>query len=282
MALGLGLGLALGGLAGGIGSWLAGDKASREQRRANDQNAAMQEMFAKMGIRWRVEDALAAGIHPLAALGASGASFSPSYQLGDTGEKYRALGNMGQDLFRAASSGMTQQERIYNKELMDYNLKKLRYENKLLDGQINGNSQPLPPAINGFGQLIPGQNSNRTMDIIPTGRTVSSPGDTSKAYGSITDWYFRNLPGGRLKVAPSPDVQGVLANNAVEMLKWEAKHHISQMTNPIRYRPSYSEFPLPKNMRWQWDPYAGEWYPEEGSRYEPVRTLFNRRIKFRK
>lgn len=41
-----------------------------------DKDAALQREFAQHGIRWRVRDARKAGLHPLAALGASGAAYS--------------------------------------------------------------------------------------------------------------------------------------------------------------------------------------------------------------
>lgn len=40
-------------------------------------NRKMQKEFAQNSVQWRVEDAKAAGIHPLAALGATGASYTP-------------------------------------------------------------------------------------------------------------------------------------------------------------------------------------------------------------
>lgn len=40
-------------------------------------NRAAQEKYAKNSIQWRVEDAKKAGIHPLAAIGATGATYTP-------------------------------------------------------------------------------------------------------------------------------------------------------------------------------------------------------------
>lgn len=74
-----------------------------------------QKEFAQMGIRWRMEDAKAAGLHPLSVLGASGASYSPSTVVGasggggsgvqgsfaDEGGLGRGLSDMGQNLSQA-------------------------------------------------------------------------------------------------------------------------------------------------------------------------------------
>ena len=42
-----------------------------------DKNIKYQKQFAQHGIRWKVEDAKAAGLHPLYALGANTHSFTP-------------------------------------------------------------------------------------------------------------------------------------------------------------------------------------------------------------
>lgn len=60
------------------------------QQRQNQQNFNRQlheqERFAQNGIQWRVNDAVAAGLHPLFALGSPGASFSPMpIQVGSNG-----------------------------------------------------------------------------------------------------------------------------------------------------------------------------------------------------
>lgn len=57
-------------LAGKLSQDAADDRADEANRRA--------EEMAKSGIRWRVEDAKAAGLHPLYALGGAGATYSPA------------------------------------------------------------------------------------------------------------------------------------------------------------------------------------------------------------
>lgn len=74
----------------------------------SERNAKMQKQFAKQGIRWKVEDAKAAGIHPLYALGASTATFSPSYVGGGYGD---TLAASGQAIDRAIDATRTQEER---------------------------------------------------------------------------------------------------------------------------------------------------------------------------
>lgn len=94
----------LGGLFGG------GDDDAED---IAEQNAQLQREFAQNGIRWKVADAKAAGIHPLAALGANTISYTPQ-AVGDLGGGSRwgpAIRNMGQDISRALDATRTNEER---------------------------------------------------------------------------------------------------------------------------------------------------------------------------
>lgn len=87
------------------------------QNAINAQNIALQKEFAQNGIKWKVEDAKNAGLHPLAALGAQTTSFSPisvgaSFQ-SDTGAG-QGFSDMGQNIGRALNATRTQAEREAN------------------------------------------------------------------------------------------------------------------------------------------------------------------------
>lgn len=114
------LGGILGGIgqaAGGIGGLFGGSKGGpdwtsiqlmREQQQ-------MQKEFAQNGIRWRVADAKAAGLHPLAAISAAGATFSPASYAGDlrgSSDMSQSLREMGQGLGRAVAATQTKEERV--------------------------------------------------------------------------------------------------------------------------------------------------------------------------
>lgn len=90
-----------------IGDIAGGMMAARSAESAANKNADLQREFAKNSIRWRVADAKAAGIHPLAALGSQGISASPVYVgSGDAG-----LSAAGQDIGRAISAAATPAEK---------------------------------------------------------------------------------------------------------------------------------------------------------------------------
>lgn len=75
-------------LGGGLNAWSTNE--------ANKDNIKYQKQFAQRGIRWRVKDAKAAGVHPLFALGANTASFSPSVSAPDYSFVGDAVNSMAQ------------------------------------------------------------------------------------------------------------------------------------------------------------------------------------------
>ncbi|UDN67849.1 DNA pilot protein [robinz microvirus RP_147] len=107
----------LGGLIGAGANLLGGIFNRQSQQDINNQNIMAQNAtnqanlnaqreFAQSGVQWRVNDARAAGINPLAALGASTSSFSnliaPHADASDSLGKGIAAG--GQDLGRAIAA----------------------------------------------------------------------------------------------------------------------------------------------------------------------------------
>ena len=81
-----------GGLASAAASLYGGSKARKAQKKANAANLAMQLDMAKNAIRYKVQDAKNAGVHPLFALGASTQSFTPSQQPVTDGSQYSQAG----------------------------------------------------------------------------------------------------------------------------------------------------------------------------------------------
>lgn len=88
-------------VAGGIYS-------NRQNRKASERAYQQQKEFAQMGIRWRVEDAKAAGLHPLYALGAQPLQFSPTFAMDSVGP---SLAQAGQTLGRAVGAQSNSLER---------------------------------------------------------------------------------------------------------------------------------------------------------------------------
>lgn len=166
------VGPAIGAAANVIGG-LFGRDAQKDANAANAaaaaQNIKMQKEFAQKGIRWRVEDAREAGIHPLYALGAQTASFSP-VNVGAVAETGLASGiaNAGQDISRAVNATRTQPERdaAVSKTIQDLQLTKAGLENELLASQIaklKSSINPPMPTIGGENVSLPeGKLDDRT------------------------------------------------------------------------------------------------------------------------
>jgi len=255
-------------------------KVAAENRRSaeamNAANVELQREFAQHGIRWRVEDAKAAGIHPLYAIGAQGASFSPSSVVAEvSSSRGDFLRRSGQNISRAVEMQMSQEERGFNHMRNALELERLGLENNLLRVQISNVGRASGPGFPNFsGISMTGQGdsgvraSGGPVELLPLGRTYSPKGQPSKAYGSVTDWTFSRTPTG-MTVVPSPDIQGSLANNMLEMLKWEISHAARQTVDPRSYQPSLKEFPLPKGQYWKWHAFAREWRPANAEVVDP-------------
>lgn len=106
-----------------------------------ERNIALQREFAQHGIRWKMEDAKAAGIHPVAALGAGGASFAP-ISVGDTAPADAprsrigdALMDMGQNVSRAVKATQTADDR-FRTQMQELELEGKKLENTLIGQRI--------------------------------------------------------------------------------------------------------------------------------------------------
>lgn len=93
----------------------------RAQERQNAFNAELQREFAKNGIRWRVEDAKAAGLHPLYSLTGNLPGGAPTGAItidgggGDSGHMSRALHSAGQNISRAVTASQDEHMRNLHK-----------------------------------------------------------------------------------------------------------------------------------------------------------------------
>ncbi|QXP44186.1 MAG: DNA pilot protein [Arizlama microvirus] len=178
----------LGTLLGG-GLKLAGSLIgqSKEQK--------LQKQFAKNAIQWKVQDAEAAGIHPLYALGANTVSYAPmglGSQLGDIG------GEMGQDISRAIAAPQDSKERAsdYTRSLQALQLERGSLENELLRGQIRNvnaaGSPPVSPDVKST-EIIDGQGDTRApvsaFGVTVKPRASETPAqDLENEYGEASDF----------------------------------------------------------------------------------------------
>lgn len=120
----------------GAGASLLGTFLGNQQREAGqNKEIELQKEFAQHGLRWKIEDAERAGVHPLAALGATGASYSPvGLGQNDTAAGFSAAGD---SVARAVDATRTKSERAgYDATVQRLTLTRMGLENDLLASQI--------------------------------------------------------------------------------------------------------------------------------------------------
>lgn len=199
----------------------------------NEKNAQLQREFAQHGIRWRVEDARAAGLHPLAALGMQPASASPSFVSAPFVE--------GTDYGRAARAGMTGGERLGLLSEM-LSIQRMGLENELLASQIARMKMDGPPGpeIELKGQYEPQPH----MPVVPQrGLEGVDP-------GVINDVSYVLAPDGMsVSLAPSKDVKERLEDNPLLEALWM----IRNLGGAALFGARIPEptFPPPKGHFWQ-------------------------------
>lgn len=191
-------------LVGGLMNRESQRQHNAEQARQAELNRKMQLDFAQHGIKWKVDDARDAGIHPLYALGANTVSYSP-VSLGGAADSSlgTAMAAAGQDLSRAMNSTRTQPERdeAYTKTVQQLSLQKMGLENDLLASQIaklrSSSNPPMPDAAFKPDGIVP---SAKEFEDRPELRMAGGPWATSphwtnaedyeKRYGEMSDWVY--------------------------------------------------------------------------------------------
>lgn len=201
--------------------------------RGKEKEIQLQKDFAQQGIRWKVDDAKAAGIHPLYALGASTHSYAP---VGVGSSLQQGLSDAGQHIGRAMEAKATNPERVSNR-LMELQLQRGELENALLASQIRRINQPgHPPAM-------PSQDMSPFV-AAPVGAVQRAPlassvplevtGGMSRAVepASISDlgWSKSVTPSGTLYApVPSRDVAERIEDNIPAQFGWGVRNQLTPM-----------------------------------------------------
>lgn len=193
-----------------------------------ERNIALQKEFAQHGVRWKLEDAKAAGIHPVAALGGGGASFAP-ITVGEVSappeRRPSQIGNammdMGQNISRAvkASSDIMTRQQLEANEL---DLEAKRLEIQILGQRLTGLQR---------SQVGPAQPS---LSAVSPEEKVMQPDIT----------YTKTKTGGVAPV-PSEAFADRAEDQFLPQLAWAARNLLLPM-DPDR--------PPPKGTVWSWNP----------------------------
>lgn len=180
---------------------IGGRKDRKAIKRANAANMNQQREFAQMGVRWRVADAQAAGLSPLAAMGVSipGPSFSVMPE--SRGDEVRG---MGQDISRAIQAGLSGPER----EEFKLRRERMLMENQLLKHQLDQvqNPVPLPSTVVNPVQLNAAE--------------VRNPWQEAGMYPSVT--YMRS-PTGLVPIMP-PLLAEAMESDQTNTAQWTLRY----------------------------------------------------------
>lgn len=254
-----------GALIGGGASLIGADKQADAMKDAAAMNARAQKEFAQHGLRWKVADAKAAGLHPMAALGASSTSFAPSY-VGDSPQG-QALADFGQNLGNAIARTSTKSEQMFQQAMQTEQLKNAQLQNKLLEGQISSINSPSRPggaAWPGSQHAIPGQGDSALIDTQPLQRTAHLPGQPHSEPGSITDVGWVNTASGGLAPVPSRDVKERIEDQIIQELSWSIRN---QALPNVGHGPKPPKAALPKGAtHWEWSVLGQEYRPVFGKK----------------
>lgn len=125
-----------------IGTQMAQDAADD---RASAANAQAREM-ATHGIRWKVEDAKAAGLHPLFALGGSGATYSPA--VAPVFDQSQNLGRAAEAVSTAFEKAMAQNALAMSaSQLEESDLRKDLLYSQIWRNYLEAAPAMMPPAV---------------------------------------------------------------------------------------------------------------------------------------
>lgn len=227
-----------------------------------------QKEFAQMGIRWKVRDAQAAGLHPLAALGAAGAGYSPSASIGGSAFSPTEFeSGSGQNINRAMTATMDVVERVklgMSLAMGVMDLKNAQLDNDMKQMQLNQMSKG--PGINqpgneGYVQGLEGQ-GNAKVITVPLERTAGAKHNSGFEAGAVTGSGMAQMPDGTLVPIKSQDaanrseedflfnIQSFIRNNIVPNFtggnpppgyEWDASYQ--------GYRPVAERYPGGKRYK---------------------------------
>jgi len=247
----------------------ASDRNQRDQEQ--QRNYDMQVEFAKNGIRWKAEDAKAAGLHPLAALGTNTVSFQPSF-VGDSGSGGSPWGdvarNLGQNIGRAVAATQTQDERIATQ----LRLENMQLQNELLKSQITSinkpNNPPLP--VGGSANFVPGQGDSGML-VKPSERTASQEGRPAQEAGWRPDVSYSRTDTGLVPVIPQ-GLSESMEDDTLGKIFWRIRNQVVPNLWG-RGKPPASQLPQGASD-WEWDRGSQEWRPIYRMRWNKNKRRF--------
>lgn len=252
-------------LLGGIFGSRAQSAAARADREMIERQMALQREFAQNGIRWRVQDAQAAGIHPLYAMGASVPTYSPvSTAFTPNTGFVDGLARMGQDISRAVHSTRTEQER-HAAVLEGLQIERAHLENDLLRSQIaKMNHSQVGPAMPSGGPLpsaaAPLDGQGQAFEVVkPEVPATQGPVGNQEAGAFPEVRWARTGSGGMAPMPHNEVIQDADIGNP-SAIAWYIRNQILPEWLGGAGPPPKSLLPRGAD-RWEWNNWRQEWAP---------------------
>lgn len=241
---------AIAGLGAGLlGNWFGNHQAAKREQNMAQYNTQQQERFYKNSMQWRVEDAKKAGLHPLAALGATGASYTPAYN--DAGGD----GGLGNQLVGATESLMGRKMKDPAAEkATKLELDRMELENEKLRKEINSFGQ------SAFGVL--GNTGNGVNGASTFGNTNPNNPVFGVKSGRAANDFLANL-NNLITMTPEKDLQDLVSERTLEYVKWALNNSHSpaagQRAQMSLEKELKSKGAIGKNdvIVWRFDPIEG-------------------------
>lgn len=228
---------------------------------------AQQTKFAKNAIQWKVEDAKAAGIHPIYALGANTVSYTPQ-PVGDYG-----ISEAGQNIGRAIDTSLTQRERLteFSARAQQLQLQNMELQNNKLASEIALNNQagqaPSPLTENA---IIAGQGNSAVTPVAQ--ETIINKARPHHEPVARPESMWTRLPDGGYAANPSKETAEAMESNPLGQLQYAYRNTIVPMfTQRQSTAPPASWLP-PGTNAWRFNAASGAWYPYLSKHYDSIRS----------
>jgi len=255
----------LGGILGKKSEDKSVEKTNATNMAINDKNIALQKEFAQSGIQWKVNDAKAAGVHPLAALGAQTHPGGTSL-IGAVPSRGGAhLAAAGQDIGRAIAA--TDSQGGANAALQQLQLENMGLQNDVLREQITASRLatirqsalvPMPSA--GERMLVDGQSSSGLVKTSPMARQSVAPGKPHQEAGAVSDTGYTRTTDGYMPTM-SKDAKDRLDDDTIGMLSWNLRNRILPSIGLNQTPP---DAPLPEGYdAWIYNPFTQQYTPHK-------------------
>lgn len=249
-------------LIGGYMNSNAQDNANAANAAQNQLNLAYQHEANTKNIQWKVADAKAAGIHPLAALGVSAAG-GPTATIGQTANTSMgdAVSDAGQDISRAIRASETQQKRAqsFDNAIRALDVENRSLNNELLRTRIAITKAGTPPPLPSFDQRwnLDGQGEAPSVKLSPHEVTPGEPGKPWMEPGAVSDVSYARTPGG-YAILPSKAAQERMEDNWLASAAWMYRN---QIIPSMRGGETPPAAPAPEGYEWRWHALRQEYRP---------------------